>query len=166
MVKESGLLGKFSLFAGTDPQQQELEQAAEAQRRVLMMVKARWALITVLGLYSYFMLLSKGDSFFALVGEYFTVPTVAFAVMIVYNILYRIIYRRFSNLKGVRYFQIILDILFTLVIIHYTGGAESWAWVVLPLIITESAMILDEKWETGLITLYARYSMAPRSCLS
>lgn len=153
MTKESGLLRKFSLFAGTDPQQQELERVAEVDRRVLMMIRARWVLISVLGLYSYFMLLSKGDNFFELIKEYFIVPSAAFVAMITFNALYRSVYSKFSDIKGIRYFQIILDIIFTLVIIHYTGGSLSWAWVVLPLIITESAMILDEKWETGAITV-------------
>jgi diguanylate cyclase (GGDEF)-like protein len=102
MADNGGLLSKLFLFAGADPQQQELERVAEIERRMLMWVKARWVLIVVLGLYTYFMILSKGDNFVALVKEYFVVP---------------------------------------------------WGWVVLPLIITESSIILDERWETWAVAV-------------
>ena len=153
MANEGGLLRKFSLFAGDDPQQQELEQVAEVERRILMMIKARWVLIIILGLYSYFMLLSKGENFAELVREYFTIPSFAFMAMVLFNTWYHFTYQKYTAIKGIRYLQILLDIIFTLVIIHYTGGSLSWAWVVFPLIITESAMILDEKWETGAVTM-------------
>jgi len=153
MADNGGLLSKLFLFAGADPQQQELERVAEIERRMLMWVKARWVLIVVLGLYTYFMILSKGDNFVALVKEYFVVPSAAFIVIILFNVLCHLSYRKFSALKGIRYFQIILDILFTLVIIHYTGGSLSWGWVVLPLIITESSIILDERWETWAVAV-------------
>lgn len=153
MADNGGLLSKLFLFAGADPQQQELEQVAEIERRMLMWVKARWVLIVVLGLYTYFMILSKGDNFVALVKEYFVVPSAAFIVIILFNVWCNFSYRKFSALKGIRYFQIILDILFTLVVIHYTGGSLSWGWVVLPLIITESSIILDERWETWAVAV-------------
>jgi diguanylate cyclase (GGDEF)-like protein len=153
MADNGGLLSKLFLFAGADPQQQELERVAEIERRMLMWVKARWVLIVVLGLYTYFMILSKGDNFVALVKEYFVVPSAAFIVIILFNVWCNFSYRKFSALKGIRYFQIILDILFTLVIIHYTGGSLSWGWVVLPLIITESSIILDERWETWAVAV-------------
>lgn len=152
MANDGGLLEKLSPFEGEDPQQKELEQVAEVKRRIIMMIKARWVMIITLGLYSYFMLLSKGENFWQLVGEYFVIPSIAFVAIVVFNAWYHYSYRKYSAIKGIRYFQILIDTLFTLIIIHFTGGSLSWAWVVLPLIITESAMILDEKWETVAVT--------------
>jgi len=139
------LLKKLKFYQGEYPLPQELELMAESERRLSLMLKARWLFLLFLGLYEFAIILSlEGDLLAKITGPFF-VPVAALILMTTYNAWYQGCYQQFSHVRGLRYAEIIFDMMFALIVIHYTGGPLSWAWLVYPLIVVEAAVLLEKK---------------------
>ena len=139
------LFKKLKFYQGDYPLPQELELMAEAERRLSLMLKARWLFLLFLGCYEFSIILSLEGGLLAKITGPFFVPVAGFILMVTYNIWYQGCYRQFSHVRGLRYAEIIFDMIFALLVIHYTGGPLSWAWLVYPLIVVEAAVLLDKK---------------------
>lgn len=149
------LLDKFKFYQGDYPLPQELELMAEAERRVSLMIKARWLFLLLLGVYEFCIILSMPGGIWGNIIDSFFVPVAAFILMVTFNLWYQGAYKNFSHLRGGNYIQIVMDIVFALIVVHYTGGVLSWAWLVYPLIVVEAAVLLEKKIEAWSIVFLA-----------
>ena len=143
---------KFTIISSDTPDAAELEKAAEAKRRVLLVIKARWVLLGLLTLYGVYAYLFYGlETRFALEPSQIYVALIAFLAVIAYNAWYHYSYHWFYTIKYLNLVQILLDIVLVTVIIHYSGGVHSWFWTVYMLLTLESAFLLERKIDTWII---------------
>ncbi len=149
-----GLIKKLSVFQQEEPDQPELELKREIEHRTLLLIKARWVIILMGMAYGIIALTLHfyAGSLDAIRPNILPVA-IAFLMLIGYNTWYTYSYRWFTHLKMLNHAQIIFDIIFSVVFIHYTGGVRSWLWVIYPLLIIESAVSLNTKRDTWMIAI-------------
>ena len=146
------LIRHFGIFRG-DPTSRELELLAEIQGRVSLVVKARWILLLLLGIYGAYaggFIFLSGDGVELGSGQ-MLVLGVAVAVVVACNLFYQFYYRELSHFLYVNHLQILLDIAFVTVIVHFSGGALSWFWTVYLILTLEAAFLLDRKADAWFI---------------
>ncbi|TET54153.1 MAG: GGDEF domain-containing protein [Actinobacteria bacterium] len=127
----------------------EAEVFNERKKRILLVIKARWAIVAFYFLYgvlSTLWLVSKFPNSIYFRG--FLLYGISVLVFAFYNGLLHYSYERLSRFKGLAQVQMGIDVLFTTIIIHYTGGLYSWFWAIYLLIILQSAFLFDRKIET------------------
>jgi diguanylate cyclase (GGDEF)-like protein len=138
-----------------DPTSQELEKMAENRGRMLLMVKMRWILISMLCIY----VLYAGSLLLFTPPElshttiYLSIPVGILLTAAFYNLFYHLFYRELSHFTLANHFQILLDILATTSLIHYSGGISSPAWVIYPFLSIEAALLLERRRDTWLMCL-------------
>lgn len=146
------LVKHFGVYRG-DPNPQELEALSETQGRVKLVVTARWIVILFLMLYALYMatLFSLG-SVAPIFRHETAVMAATLAAVILYNLFLHLFYRELSHLNFLHHLQIIIDIVFTTIVIHFSGGAVSWFWTIYLLVTLEASFLIDRKiivWEVG-----------------
>ncbi len=133
---------------------QQHEQFASLRRRTLMVAKARWIILILTSVYG----ICAGFSYyFSSYGFFLTTPQllVIFAsvtAVIAYNSLYHFFYHKIYHVKFINHLQIMLDLLFVTVLIHFSGGGASWFWPVYLIVTIEAAFLLEKKrdvWALG-----------------
>jgi diguanylate cyclase (GGDEF)-like protein len=145
-------LMKLSIFSSDAPDAAELEIAAEAKRRVLLVIKARWALLGLLTFYSLYAYGFYGlETRFTLQPSQMAVALAAFLIVVAYNAWYHYSYHWFYTIKYLNQAQIILDIILVTVVVHYSGGVHSWFWTIYMLLTLEAAFLLERKIDTWVI---------------
>lgn len=136
------------------PTTQDLRKAAAAVERVGLVVRVRWLIIAALVVYSVVTL-----AFYATAGPVMDlgarmlVPAAALVFVAGYNGWYQATYRRLARIPFLGHGQIILDILVATVLIHYSGGVDSWFWTMYMLFTIEAAFILEDEGDTWLIAV-------------
>jgi diguanylate cyclase (GGDEF)-like protein len=146
------LLETIGIFRG-DPTSQELEMLAEVQGRIRLVVKTRWMLLlllTIYGLYSGCFFLFSGTRT-PVAQVQLLVLVCSFAAVVAYNLFYQVYYREISHFLFVNHLQILLDILFVTILVHFSGGALSWFWTVYLILTLEAAFLLERKADTWFI---------------
>lgn len=146
------LIKRVGIFKG-DPTTQELEMLAEIQGRVRLVVKTRWLLLFLLGLYGVY-----AGLFFCFSANCSSVgyPQLAvlggsIAAVVAYNLFYQFYYRELSHFLFINHIQIMLDILFVTILVHFSGGALSWFWSVYLILTLEAAFLLERKGDAWFI---------------
>ncbi len=110
------------------------ESMVHAEERLLLVTKARWVLIGLLMVYGIIIAVSySGYMSFARFLAMTAMPMAVIMVMVAYNTFYHWGWYAIPSFwkKHVRLFiklQLLVDILITTVLIHYTGGISSWCW--------------------------------------
>jgi diguanylate cyclase (GGDEF)-like protein/PAS domain S-box-containing protein len=151
-------------MARMDGFQQQIESAqtdADA-RQVAHLARARWVILLILFLYGLFagafysfsrfgFFLSAGEAAFLLI---------TFCIVVIYNLCYQQASRRLSRFRRRDHVQVLLDLLLVTVLVHLSGGADSWVWPLYLLVSIEGVYLLKRKgdvWFTWLAgaTLYA-----------
>lgn len=131
----------------------EMERLDNRCTRVLLVARTRWIMLAVFVLYgisaaaSYSM--SSLGFCFSREQTLFLLATVG--IVVLYNAFIGrsgTVLRQFSNLIHV---QIVLDLLFVTVLIHFTGGIVSWFWPVYLLVTLEAVFLFDNKRDVWLI---------------
>lgn len=146
------LIRHFGIFSG-DPTSQELELLAEIQGRVALVVKARWILLILLVIYGAYaggFIFLSGDGA-ALGSGQMVVLAASVAVVVACNLFYQFYYRELSHFLYVNHLQILLDIAFVTILIHFSGGAVSWFWTVYLILTLEAAFLLERKVDAWFI---------------
>ena len=147
------LLKKVGIFRG-DPTSQELELLAEIQGRVQLVAKTRWMLLfllTIYGVYSGCFYHFSATPLTAVSPVQLLVLFGSFAAVVAYNLFYQVFYREISHFLYVNHLQILLDILFVTILIHFSGGALSWFWSVYLILTLEASFLLERKGDTWFI---------------
>lgn len=137
------------------PTQEDLERVAAATERVGLVIRVRWLIIAMLVGYSVVTLVAYAAvrPILTLAG-YMIVPAIALVFVAGYNTWYQLTYRRLARIPYLGHAQIVMDILVATVLIHYSGGVNSWFWTMYMLYTVEAAFILEEEGDTWLVAAF------------
>ncbi|KAF0218329.1 MAG: sensory box/GGDEF family [Geobacteraceae bacterium] len=146
------LIKHAGIFRDT-PTTNELEMLAEIQARLRLVVKTRWILLLLLIIYGFYagvFYYFSGNSN-SLISSQMMVLAGSLAAVVAYNLFYQLYYRELSHFLFVNHIQILLDILFVTILIHFSGGAASWFWTVYLILTLEASFLLERKEDVWLI---------------
>lgn len=130
-----------------DDESAENADLRNAEQRTRLVSRVRWLMLGLISLYG----LTAGISFFLSPYGFFlsagqvVVLATSIVAVISYNALYCRCYRRLSRLPFVDQLQIVFDLLFITVLIHFSGGSASWFWPVYMIATIEAAFLLENK---------------------
>jgi diguanylate cyclase (GGDEF)-like protein len=144
-------LKKMTLVAGEVPTTEELESIKEARERVGLVIRARWAILGILAVYGlavyiFFQHSSADTSRITFLHR--VVPVIAFLAVAVYNAWYQYSYEWFVKIRSLNAIQLLFDLLFVTVVVHFSGGALSWFWTMYMVLTLEAALIMDDRMDT------------------
>lgn len=125
----------------------------EARGRARLVAKARWLLLALFALYGVVAAVSYARSsygFFLNTPQLTTLILTCIAVL-AYNLCYHFCYTKLARLRFADHLQVLLDLFFVTVLIHYSGGAASWFWPVYLLVTIESAVLFERKLDVWLM---------------
>lgn len=136
------------------PTRQEIEALRANIQRVGLVIRIRWALVAVLVVYSLF----GGTAYYSRLGaaelvSRMIVPALALCLVVLYNSFYQSTYRRLGNISVLNTLQLTFDALVVTVLVHYSGGVDSWFWSMYALLIIEAAFILPGRRSAWNLTL-------------
>lgn len=141
-------LRNLTYVAGEVPTSEELLVLAEARQRVGLVIRARWALLGILAAYAAFIAVfyrhASADSA-AVTATHRAVAAAAFLFIAGYNAWYHYSYRWLVRLRFLNQVQLLFDILFVTVVVHFSGGAVSWFWSMYGVLTLEAAIVMDRK---------------------
>lgn len=149
-----------SLISITNGSQQNVPET-QAEKKLLIIIKARWIIINFLliyGLFSITLYLTRFPTSKVLGLTIWPFYLLAFAA--IYNVFYHICWHTFPRLRAHKLLaqtQLIVDSILATLLVHFTGGALSWYWTLYILLIIESAYISENLWEilrTATITIF------------
>jgi diguanylate cyclase (GGDEF)-like protein len=136
------------------PNRYDIEALHDNVRRVGVVIRVRWALVFVLFVYSILGAVIYAQTIpFTDLFQLMLVPAIALALVLAYNTFYQLTYRRFANVALFNHAQLLLDALVVTILVHYSGGIESWFWAMYPLFVLEAAFILPRKLDAWLIAV-------------
>ncbi len=141
----------LTFIAGEVPTSEELLLLSEARLRVGHVIRARWALLGILAVYAVLAAVFYSHAsadVAAVTATHRAVAVAAFLFVAAYNAWYHYSYRWLVQLRFLNQLQLLFDILFVTVVVHYSGGAVSWFWTMYCVLTLEAAMIMDEKGDT------------------
>lgn len=131
----------------------EKEKFADPYGRTVLVAKARWILLVLISIYGAcagcFFYFSRYGFFLTSSQQFFLFASVA--AVISYNSVYHFFYEKISRIKFIDHVQILLDILFVTMLIHFSGGADSWFWPVYLIVTIEAAFLLERKNDVWLL---------------
>jgi diguanylate cyclase (GGDEF)-like protein len=136
------------------PTTEELQAVKMTRQRVLLVIKMRWVLLSLFalfGLYSSYVYNLGGPEGLSLL--HVAVPAIAFLVAIGYNGWYHYCYDWLSNYRRANLAQLLLDLLFVTVIVHYSGGAVSWFWAMYFLLILQATFLGESAYDALIVGL-------------
>lgn len=138
------------------PTRYDIEALQANIRRVGLVVRVRWMLITMLALYSVLagLLYLSHMKLEQLVGL-MTLPALALGFVVLYNTYYSLNYRRLGNIAVWNNLQLGLDALVVTVLVYYSGGVNSWFWSMYALFIFEAAAILPRSRDVWAHALFS-----------
>jgi len=134
-------------FHRGNPTSQELERLSEIRARLLLSIKIRWLVILLLCSYLGYAvtLLSRTPVDAGMGTGRLSALYATLLAVIMCNLVYHLLYRELSHFIIINHIQILLDILFITIIVHFTGGVTSPFWSIYPVIALESSLLLERK---------------------
>lgn len=146
-------------YVSTDaPTTDELELLNESRVRIAQVIRARWIILGILAVfavvpYAIFQYYSIDlDSVDTL---QFVFPVLAWCAMATYNAFFLYFSRWFANIRPLNQIQLLLDLLFVTVVIHFSGGAVSWFWPMYLIVTLESILVMEKYSDTVAFALGA-----------
>jgi diguanylate cyclase (GGDEF)-like protein len=130
------------------PTTEELEALKKTKERVLLVIKMRWVLLSLFamfGLYASYVYKRGGPEGLSLL--HVVIPGIAFLLAIAYNAWYHYCYDWLSNYRRINLAQLLLDLMFVTVIVHYSGGAVSWFWAMYFLLILQATFLGESVYD-------------------
>jgi len=140
------------------PTTEELEQLNESRIRVDQIIRARWIILGILAAYGVvpYVLFEHYSIDLGPVSTVQVVfPVVAWCAMAVYNAFFLYSSKWFVNIRPLNQMQLLLDLLFVTVVIHFSGGALSWFWPMYLVVTLESILVMEEWSDTFAFALGA-----------
>jgi diguanylate cyclase (GGDEF)-like protein len=154
--KLDALLSRWGLAPGEVPTTEEIAWLNEARDRVGMVIRARWVILGVLaayGVYAYAFFQHATADTLDITPQHRLVPVLALAFTAAYNAWYQYSFRWFSRIRALNQAQLLFDLVFVTVLLHYSGGAVSWFWAMYLVLTLEAALIMDKASDTYGIAL-------------
>ena len=146
-------------YVSTDaPTTDELELLNESRLRIAQIIQARWIILGILAafgvvpyvIFHYYSIdLSSVDTLQVVF------PVLAWCAMATYNAFFLYSYRWFANIRPLNQVQLLLDLLFVTVVIHFSGGAVSWFWPMYLVVTLESVLVMEKDSDTFAFALGA-----------
>jgi len=129
------------------PTTDELELLNESKARIAQVIRARWIILGILAVYgvvpyAIFQYYSIDISSVDTLQVVF--PVLAWCAMAIYNAFFLYSYHWFANLRPLNQIQLLLDLLFVTVVIHYSGGGVSWFWPMYLVVTLESVLVMEK----------------------
>jgi len=150
------MLVKFGLISNEVPTTEELTWLKESRERVGLVIRARWAILAILAgyaAYSYFFFRHATADALSVTPLHMAVAVGAFFFAVSYNAWYQYTYRWFSRIRQLNQAQLLFDLVFVTVLVHFSGGAVSWFWAMYMVLTLEAALIMDKPSDTYAIAL-------------
>ena len=136
-------------YISTDaPTTDELEQLNESRVRITQVIQARWIVLGILAAYGvvpYAIFHYYSIDLGSLHTVQFVFPVLAWCAMATYNAFFLYSCRWFANIRPLNQIQLLLDLLFVTVVIHYSGGAVSWFWPMYLVVTLESVLVMEKQ---------------------
>lgn len=122
--------------------QDDVNALRENQQRVSLIISARWLIIVLFVLFSIAgILVSLNDLNAQDFLNSLVIPVNALIFVIIYNFFFSRLNVQFSNLSVAGMLQLVFDVMVVTVLVYFSGGVESWFWVVYLLILFAAALI-------------------------
>lgn len=140
------------------PTTEELELLNESRSRIVQVIRARWIVLGILAVYGIIPFLIF-DHFSIDIGSLTTVqvlfPVLAWCAMGIYNAFFLYCHDGFANIRPLNQAQLLLDLLFVTIVIHFSGGAVSWFWPMYLIVTLESILVMEKGSDTFAFALGA-----------
>jgi diguanylate cyclase (GGDEF)-like protein len=146
-------------YISTDaPTTDELELLNKSRDRVVQIIRARWIILGILAAYavvSYVIFHHYSIDLSSVDTLQVVFPILAWCVMATYNAFFLYSYRWFANIRPLNQVQLLLDLLFVTIVIHFSGGAVSWFWPMYLVVTLESVLVMEKPSDTFAFALGA-----------
>ncbi|MCL2403715.1 MAG: GGDEF domain-containing protein [Coriobacteriia bacterium] len=135
--------------------QDDVNALRENQQRVSLIISARWLMIVLFALFS----IAGAAVFWAeasiaeLLGS-IIFPLNALVLVIVYNFVFTKLNSMLSNISVASMLQLVFDVIVVTVLVYFSGGVESWFWVVYLLILFAAALISQNASKIWALALF------------
>jgi diguanylate cyclase (GGDEF)-like protein len=146
-----GKLRDLKFLSSDAPTTEELELFKKSRERVGMLVRARWIILAILAVYGVILYATfryNSLDLGAITTLQCVFPAVAWCVIATYNAFFLYSYQWFANIRPLNQIQILLDLFFVTVVVHFSGGAVSWFWPMYLIVTLESAMVMERESDT------------------
>jgi len=146
-------------YISTDaPTTNELELLNESGIRVAQVIRARWIILGILAAYGvvpYVIFQHYSIDLSSISTMQCVFPVLAWCAMATYNAFFLYSYQALANIRPLNQIQLLLDLLFVTVVIHYSGGAVSWFWPMYLVVTLESVLVMEKYSDTFAFALGA-----------
>ncbi|MDR1775363.1 MAG: diguanylate cyclase [Actinomycetes bacterium] len=145
----------FAASAREQLSRDDVEALRDNQRRVALIINARWLIICVFVAFS----LCGACVYLTRLGfretvSQMVVPVNALIFVIIYNFIFMRINRQLATFSVANIMQLVLDVLVVAVLVYYSGGLDSWFWSVYLLILVAAALMLRQRAEIWVLALF------------
>jgi diguanylate cyclase (GGDEF)-like protein len=151
-------------YVSTDaPTTDELELLNESRARIFQVIRARWIILGILAAYGvvpYVFFRNYSIDLSSITTLQCVFPVLAWCGMAIYNAFFQYSYQWFANIRPLNQIQLLLDLLFVTVVIHYSGGAVSWFWPMYLVVTLESALVMEKYSDTFAFAMGASLAYA------
>jgi diguanylate cyclase (GGDEF)-like protein len=128
--------------------QDDINALRDNQQRVSLIISARWLIIL---LFLVFSIVGSAVWLSSMPLEQLlnsiVIPVNALIFVAIYNFAFKRYNERLANLAVANMLQLVLDVVVVAVLVYYSGGVESWFWVVYLLILVAATLISQRRWE-------------------
>lgn len=146
-------------YISTDaPTSDDLELLNESRVRIAQVIRTRWIILGILAAYGvvpYILFQHYSIDLSSVDTVQVVFPALALSAMAIYNAFFLYSYEWFANIRPLNQIQLLLDLLFVTVVIHFSGGALSWFWPMYLVITFESVMVMEKGSDTFAFALGA-----------
>jgi len=146
-------------YISTDaPTTNELELLNESSIRIAQVIRARWIILGILAAYGvvpYVIFQHYSIDLSSISTMQCVFPVLAWCAMATYNAFFLYSYQALANIRPLNQIQLLLDLLFVTVVIHYSGGAVSWFWPMYLVVTLESVLVMEKYSDTFAFALGA-----------
>ncbi len=149
---------KLNIVSSDVPTAEELELLKEARDRAALIIRTRWVILAILALYGFvvFIFFQHSSADVSRVTPlHRAVAVAAFLAAVAYNAWCHYSYGWFAGIRALNAIQLLFDLSFITVIVHFSGGAVSWFWTMYMVLTLESAMIMEKRSDTYAIAIAA-----------
>jgi len=145
-------------ISGDTPTTGDLEMFKEGRERVGLVIRVRWIVLGVLAVYGvipYIFFQHSSADLVPITTLHCMIPVIAWCVVAIYNAFFHFSHRWFANIRPLNQIQLLLDLFFVTVVVHFSGGAVSWFWAMYMILTLEAALIMEKGSDTFAIALGA-----------
>jgi diguanylate cyclase (GGDEF)-like protein len=146
-----GIIRNLKFISSDSPTTEELELLKESRERIAQVIRARWIILGILAAYGvvpYFTFRHYSVDISAITTLQCVFPVIAWCVVAACNAFFLYSHQWFANIRPLNQIQLLLDLLFVTVVVHFSGGSVSWFWPMYLIVTLESSMVMERESDT------------------